>query len=296
MEELQTPEPDGPRTVLQRLIPWVRNHKVLTFIGILAVVAVIETATLPFGAIADLKTMNPAETALMRQRREEAAADHVPYAVRSRWIPLSKLPRHLIRAVIVAEDGTFYSHSGVEWYEVRESLEKDIRTGRFARGASTITQQLAKNLFLSTSKDPIRKLKEVAIAYLLEYHLSKNRILELYLNEIEWGNGIFGVEAAARAYFGKSAADLTLDESARLAAVIPSPRRHRADDDSRYVLRRKAIVLNRMAERNFLPSRPSPDSTFSSESPEPLPEIQFPPDDSLNADDSTAIEEEADEL
>jgi monofunctional biosynthetic peptidoglycan transglycosylase len=295
MEESQEPEVRASQRRDLLLLQWMKGHKLRTFLGIAGLVAGMEIATLPFGAVANLRTANPAETALMRQRKEEAATAGVPFTIHATWIPLSRIPRHLINAVIVAEDGTFYRHSGIEWYEVWESLQKDIRTGRFARGASTITQQLAKNLFLSTSKDPIRKLKEVAIAYLLEYNLSKERILELYLNEIEWGKGIFGVEAAARAYFGKSAAYLTVNESARLAAVIPSPRRHRPDDDSRYVLRRKAIVLNRMAERNFLPPRRTPDSTLAPQSPEPLPEVSFP-DDSLTSDDSTLVEEDDNEL
>ncbi len=134
---------------------------------------------------------------------------------------------------------------------------------RAARGASTITQQLAKNLYLSTSKDPLRKAKELVITFLLEQLLTKDRILEIYLNVIEWGRGIFGVEAAARAYFGKSAADLTLDESVRLAAVIPSPLRHAPDADSRYVTRRKQMVLDRMAARNMI-NQPIQGETLSS--------------------------------
>jgi monofunctional biosynthetic peptidoglycan transglycosylase len=171
----------------------------------------------------------------------------------------------------VAEDGTFYSHGGVDWFEVQESIEKNIKERKAARGASTITQQLAKNLYLSTSKDPVRKVKELAITLLLEHDLSKNRILELYLNVIEWGRGIFGIDAAARAYFGKAVGDLTLEDATRLAAVIPSPLVHRPDTDSRYVLRRKAIVLQRMIARGMVkleePVVPAPveDSTESDE-------------------------------
>ncbi|MEW6061962.1 MAG: transglycosylase domain-containing protein, partial [Bacteroidota bacterium] len=120
-----------------------------------------------------------------------------------------------------------------------------------ARGGSTISQQLAKNLYLSTSKDPIRKFKEVVITLRMERILSKRRILEIYLNVIEWGNGIFGAEAAARRYFGKSASELTREEAARMAAVIPSPRKHTPNDMSRYVQRRSSIILTRMAARGY---------------------------------------------
>jgi monofunctional glycosyltransferase len=185
----------------------------------------------------------------MKQRMDEARENGKTLKIRQRWISLAKIPRHVIDAVIVAEDGTFYSHSGIDWFEVQQSIERDLREHRAARGASTITQQLAKNLYLSTSKDPVRKVKEVIIALLMEHDLSKDRILELYLNVIEWGNGIFGIEAASEAYFGKSVAELTLDEAVRLAAVIPSPLRHRPDVDSRYVLRRKDIVLRRLTAR-----------------------------------------------
>jgi monofunctional biosynthetic peptidoglycan transglycosylase len=167
------------------------------------------------------------------------------------------VPQHVIDAVIVAEDGTFFEHGGIDWFEVQESIEKNLEEGRAARGASTITQQLAKNLYLSTSKDPVRKIKEVIITLLLERTLNKRRILEIYLNIIEWGRGIFGIEAAARSFFGKSAAGLTLEEGARLAAVIPSPLLHRPDADTRYVIRRKGIVLARMAARSRIPATPT---------------------------------------
>ncbi len=235
-----------------RLLCWVRTHKIRTGLILLCVVLVAEAATIPVGAIMKLRTENPSETALMRQRLQEAEDSGTRISILQRWIPLTRIPRHVIDAIVVAEDGTFYTHGGVDWFEVQESIEKNIQEGRAARGASTITQQLAKNLFLSTSKDPVRKIKELVITLLMERTLTKNRILEIYLNIVEWGRGIFGIEAASRAYFGKSAADLTLDEATRLAAAIPSPLRHRPDEESRYILRRKAIVLQRMAARNMV--------------------------------------------
>jgi monofunctional biosynthetic peptidoglycan transglycosylase len=189
----------------------------------------------------------------MRQRLSEAEDDGKPLKITQTWIPIGRIPKYVLDCIVVAEDGTFYEHGGIDWFEVQESLEKNLEEGRAARGASTITQQLAKNLFLSTSKDPLRKLREVIITVLLERTLEKRRILELYVNLIEWGRGVFGIEAAARTYFGKSASALSLDEAARLAAVIPSPLRHRPDTDSRYVVRRKAIVLGRLTARRQAP-------------------------------------------
>ena len=246
----------------KRILGWVLKHKVKTvLLGVLFIVFA-ELLTIPWFSIAKLNTENPAETALIRQRLREAAAEKKPLKIVQRWIPISRIPREVIDAVVVAEDGTFFTHGGIDWFEVRESLEKNVEEKRAARGASTITQQLAKNLYLSTSKDPIRKAKELIITLLLERYLSKDRILELYLNLIEWGRGIFGIEAAAQTFFGKSASDLSLEEATRLAAVIPSPLRHRPDQDSRYVLRRKQIVLGRMEARNFIhPTVEKEDST-----------------------------------
>ena len=256
---------------LLRVARWMRSHKIRTFLLLLGILFLIEVATIPFFGVPALETENPGETALMRQRKRDAEQHGEQFRIVQRWIPLSRIPRHVIDAVVVAEDGTFYSHGGVDWFEVQESIEKNIKERKAARGASTITQQLAKNLYLSTSKDPVRKVKELAITLLLEHDLSKNRILELYLNVIEWGRGIFGIDAAARAYFGKAVGDLTLEDATRLAAVIPSPLVHRPDTDSRYVLRRKAIVLQRMIARGMVkleePVVPAPveDSTESDE-------------------------------
>ncbi|MEW6510215.1 MAG: monofunctional biosynthetic peptidoglycan transglycosylase [Bacteroidota bacterium] len=260
---------------------WARTHPYKTVLLLIGVFIAVEAATIPYAGIAQLRTVNPGETALMRQRLREAADAGKPLRIIHRWIPLARIPRPVIDAIVVAEDGTFFSHGGVDWFEVQESIEKNIRERRTARGASTITQQLAKNLYLSTSKDPLRKVKELAITLLLERSLSKARILELYVNVIEWGRGVFGIEAASQAYFGKSADALTLEEATRLAAVIPSPLRHRADEDSRYVLRRKAIVLARMAARNMVPH--TVDSTAGERAPVDSTEAE--PVDSLGVDE-----------
>ncbi len=143
----------------------------------------------------------------------------------------------------------FYTHAGIDWYEVWESVKLNVKRKKLVRGASTITQQVAKNLYLSTSKTPMRKFKEVVITLLLEAQLSKGRILEIYVNVIEWGRGMFGVEAAAQKYFGRSTKRLTRDQAARLAAVIPSPLRYQPNSNHQYVLKKKHIVLRRMAAR-----------------------------------------------
>ena len=170
---------------------------------------------------------------------------------------------------------------------MQKALEKDLKAGKWKVGGSTISQQLAKNLYLSTSKDPIRKAKEFFITLLLERSLTKDRILEIYMNVIEWGPGIFGVQAAAQAYFGKSVSDLTLNESMRLAAVIPSPLRHRPDADTRYVARRTQIVLDRMAARNMV-TTPTTAETTSSPLTQPVQPIDA--SGSLQSTDTTNVE------
>ncbi len=199
--------------------------------------------------IEKLKYENPKVTALMKQRIGEAKKGKKKYKINQIWIPLLKVSPYLVEAVIVSEDVSFFSHRGIDWYEVKESMRKNYERGRIVRGASTITMQLAKNLFLSTSRNPFRKLVEILIALRMEQKLSKNRILEIYLNVIELGDGIFGVETASRKYFGKSASELTLEESARLTAIIPSPLRYSPNSDKKFVQWRTRLILNRLLLR-----------------------------------------------
>lgn len=196
-----------------------------------------------------LKYENPKITALMKQRMDEAKKKGKQYKMDQIWIPLSKVSPYLIEAVIVSEDASFFSHRGIDWYEVKESIRKNYERGKIVRGASTITMQLAKNLFLSTSRNPFRKLIEILIALRMEQKLSKGRILEIYLNVIELGDGIFGVESASRKYFGKSASELTLEESSRLAAIIPSPLKYSPNSSKKFVSWRTRIILNRLLLR-----------------------------------------------
>ena len=245
------PEPFTPPARWRRLLQWMRRHPIRTIVALTAAAVVTQIAVLPYGEIDRLRTSEPRETAFMHSHAAEAAARGRRFRKMQIWIPLNQVPRDAVNAVIVAEDGTFWQHSGFDWYEFRESLERNVEEGRAVRGASTISQQLVKNLFLSSSKNPLRKLKEWVLTWYLERRLSKSRILELYLNVIEWGEGIYGIEAASRYYFGKSAGDLGREEAARLAAIIPNPRSHRADVDSPYVLRRSRIILERLEARGW---------------------------------------------
>lgn len=169
------------------------------------------------------KSSNPASTALMEQRASESRSKGEEVKRVQMWVPYDRISRSLIRAVLAGEDSRFFDHAGFDWEEMRKALEEDWNRGEFRRGASTISQQLAKNLFLSTSKNPLRKLHEALITKEMEWILGKRRILEIYLNVIEWGDGVYGAEAAARTYFNTSAAAVSADQAAFLSAIIPSP-------------------------------------------------------------------------
>jgi monofunctional biosynthetic peptidoglycan transglycosylase len=193
-----------------------------------------------------LRMQNPTTTAFIELRAEEARAKgRVPRRVQQ-WVAYSRISPELKRAVLVAEDDAFWQHEGVDFEQMQESLEKDWARGRFVRGGSTITQQLAKNLYLSPSRNPLRKLRELLIARRLEAELKKARILELYLNVIEWGDGIYGVEAASRTYFGQPAANLEANESALLAAAIVNPRVLNIRKPNGRLRHRQQLILGRM--------------------------------------------------
>lgn len=193
-----------------------------------------------------LRTSNPPTTAFIERRAAEARSAGRAFVKRQRWMPYARISHSLKRAVLVAEDSAFWRHEGVDFDQIRESIEVNVERLEFARGASTITQQLAKNLYLSPSKDPVRKLRELMIARRLEAALPKRRILELYLNVIEWGDGIFGAEAASRGHFGTTAAALGPDQAALLAAAIVNPRVLNPGRPSARLLRRQRMILRRM--------------------------------------------------
>ena len=188
----------------------------------------------------------PRETAFMTQRMDEARARDPATRLRYTWVPYAKISPQLKRAMIAAEDAKFVEHSGFDWDGIQNALDKNRKKGRVVAGGSTITQQLAKNLFLTPAKSYVRKGEEAVVTVLLETMLPKQRILELYLNVIEWGNGVFGAEAAAQRYFGISAAQLSAEQAARLAAMAPSPRLFERRPDSAYLAGRVATILARM--------------------------------------------------
>ena len=191
--------------------------------------------TLP--GVDDLARENPSETALMTARGGERT---------QLWVPLTDISRRLIKAVLRGEDARFYGHNGFDTYEMREAFKRNWQEGRTVRGASTITQQLAKNLYLSTDRTYARKLKEAILTYRLEKALSKSRIFEIYLNVIEWSEGVYGAEAAARDVFGKSARGLDAAEAATLAAMIPNPRALDPCERPKSVRVRRDRILNWM--------------------------------------------------
>jgi monofunctional glycosyltransferase len=193
-----------------------------------------------------LRTSNPQSTAFQELRERQARNKGQTPKKIQRWVPYGRISSNLSRAVLVAEDAKFWQHEGIDLEQLRESIETNIERGEFARGASTITQQLAKNLYLDPAKNPIRKVREMLIARRLEAELSKQRILELYLNVIEWGDGIWGAEAAARVYFGKSAAELGPQEAALLAGAIVNPHIFDPGHPSAKLRRRQQMIARRM--------------------------------------------------
>ncbi len=220
-------------------------------IGFILLASVAYVLWLP--DVAEFKRKNPAETSFIRIKEAQAKAQGKKLGRHMTWTNWGGISENLKHAVLVAEDGGFYRHNGVDWESTREALAKDWEKKRFASGGSTITQQVARNLYLSPSKNPLRKLKELLIARRLEKVLGKRRIFEIYLNVAEWGKGIYGAEAAARAYFGKSAADLTPEEGAALAAALPSPRRYNPTGGTRYMERQKSRIISRMRASGYLP-------------------------------------------
>jgi len=196
--------------------------------------------------IAWYRSHAPAETAFMAQRMQEARAKDPHAQLRYTWVPYNRISVHLKRAIVAAEDAKFVDHEGFDWDGIQIAIEKNQKKGRVVAGGSTITQQLAKNLFLTPSRSYVRKAEEAVITVMLEAFLPKRRILELYLNVIEWGNGVFGAEAAARKYFGVSAAALSPEQAARLAAMAPNPRFYERNQSAPGLNRKIGIIVARM--------------------------------------------------
>jgi len=189
---------------------------------------------------------NPASSAFMEDRLETIQETRPDAELKHKWVDYAKISNHLKRAVIASEDSKFSQHDGFDWEGIEKAYEKNLKKGKIVAGGSTISQQLAKNLFLSSKRTPWRKAEEAVITVMLEKMLTKRRILEIYLNVIEWGNGIFGAEAAARHYFKTSASGLGATQAAKLAAMIPNPRFYDKHRSTRYLSRRTATILARM--------------------------------------------------
>ncbi len=259
--------PAGPAG--RRWGPWVAG----AVAALMAGWAAFEVAAWP--DVAALVRQDPQTTTFVERYRRDQRAQGRSDAVQWVWVPYERISPHLKRAVVAAEDMEFFSHHGFSSAELRDALGRALRRFEAPRGASTITQQLAKNLWLSPSRDPLRKLKEAILTRQLERHLGKRRILELYLNVVELGPGIYGAEAAARYYFGKAAADLTEHEAAQLAASLPRPSTWHPGRDSRPYQRYVAEVERRMSVAGFLWR------AVGGEPPAAMPEIAINPDSIL---------------
>jgi monofunctional biosynthetic peptidoglycan transglycosylase len=202
--------------------------------------------------VSELRKTFPKKTAFMEYREKEWQSQGKKKKIVQQWVPLSQIPPYVIKAVIIAEDDKFWTHEGFDYEAMQKAIKKDIKKRKFALGGSTISQQLAKNLYLTPSKNPVRKIKEAILTWRLERNLSKKRIIELYLNCIEWGDGLFGIEAAARYHFGKTVSELTAQEAAKLAAALPNPIRYNPTGPSKFIESRADRIYEIMVRRGIV--------------------------------------------
>jgi monofunctional glycosyltransferase len=189
---------------------------------------------------------NPSTSSFMDDRLAIMQNDNPDAELQHQWIPYAKISNNLKRALIASEDAKFVDHEGFDWEGIQKAYEKNIKKGKIVAGGSTISQQLAKNLFLTGSRSPFRKIEEAAITVMMEAVMDKERIFEIYLNVIEWGNGVFGAEAAARHYYHVSASQLSAAQAAKMAAMVPNPRYYDSHRDARGLQRKTGIILSRM--------------------------------------------------
>ncbi len=189
---------------------------------------------------------NPTSTAFMDERLSAMREKNPAARLKQQWVPYSKIANNLKRAILVAEDDKFTDHEGFDWDGIQKAMEKNEKKGKVVAGGSTITQQLAKNLFLSGDRSMIRKGEEALITVMMEHILDKERILEIYLNVIEWGDGVFGAEAASRHYYGVSASQLSVEQAARLAAMVPRPRFYDRNRNAPWLMKKTQIIIERM--------------------------------------------------
>jgi monofunctional glycosyltransferase len=238
-----------------------------------------EVATFP--RVGALRDENPATTSFMELRKKQLSAAGKSDALEHRWVAYERISPNLRRAVLVSEDSGFYQHEGVEIEELKKLARESWENRKLGRGGSTITQQLAKNLWLSPSRSPLRKIRELILARQLERELSKKRILEIYLNVVEFGERVYGAEAAARHYFGKPASALTAGEAALLAGSLPNPRAMNPGDPNRRLRARQQIILSRMKKWGYQLEREVESAPPPAESrpdpPRPAQELPPPP-------------------
>ena len=215
-------------------------------IVLLVVAAVVIYQFWIFGNVVWWIWFNPSTSAFMEERLDALQQKNPDAVLRHQWVPYERISIHLKRALIAAEDAKFLDHEGFDWEAIQKAYEKNLKKGKVVAGGSTISQQLAKNLFLSGRRTPWRKAEEALITLMMENVMSKRRIFEIYLNVIEWGNGVFGAQAAARYYYGISAANLGPEQAARLAAMVPKPRFYDKVRETPLLERRTGIILERM--------------------------------------------------
>ncbi|MCC7549578.1 MAG: monofunctional biosynthetic peptidoglycan transglycosylase [Burkholderiales bacterium] len=199
-----------------------------------------------FGHVLWWNFFDPSSSAFMDDRLAVLQQNDPEVQLRHQWVPYERISPNLKRALIAAEDANFLEHEGFDWEAIENAYAKNLKKGRFVAGGSTISQQLAKNLFLSGRRSVVRKLQEAIITVMIETVMSKRRIFEIYLNIIEWGNGVFGAEAASRHYFRKSASQIGTWEAARMAAMVPNPRFYDRHRNTRYLDRKTRLIVSRM--------------------------------------------------
>lgn len=226
------------------------RKSLIVIVALVGIFLLFEIVTFPrVGRLAD---ENPSTTAFMERRRDELRTAGKNAELSHTWVSYDRISPHLRSAVIVSEDSRFFEHGGVDTEELEKILREAWKEKELGRGGSTITQQLAKNLYLSPSRNPLRKIKEILIAKRIEQILDKRRILELYLNVVEFGERVYGAEAAARHYFGKSASGLTASEAALLAGSLPNPRKMNPGDPGPYLRSRRDIIVSRMRRWGYM--------------------------------------------
>ncbi|MQR01347.1 monofunctional biosynthetic peptidoglycan transglycosylase [Glaciimonas soli] len=225
--------------------------KLLLKIVLFAVIAILALQLYFFARVWWLVDHNPGSTSMMSQQLSALRETNPNAQLQFTWVPYNRISPNLKRAIIASEDANFTEHDGVDWSAVEQAYEKNEKKGKVVRGGSTITQQLAKNLFLSGERSYIRKGQEFIITYMLEFWMDKERIYEIYLNVVEWGNGVFGAEAAARHYYGTSAANLSASQAARMAVMLPNPRFYDKNRGSAYLARRTGLILRRMGSADL---------------------------------------------